>query len=159
MAPILVSISSPNATPLNQSVAIFCQATGFPVPTITWQKNGTGVVVTNTSRFVVFSFAPLLVPVSNETSDFESSDFVGGISELIRANGLDVSTFTSLDELRVVGVLYFESVVRGDTGSYTCTASNVFPVTMTLRSMSDAVPLVVLGKPVEDLNYHPLVHL
>ena len=141
---MLVNISRPRATTFSQSVAIFCQASGFPIPNITWQKNGTDVITTNTSRLMVFSFSPFLVALDNE----ERNDFESSISELIGINGLDVNSFISTDELRVVGVLYFEGVMREDSDTYTCTASNGFPSTTIFMSVSEPVPLIVLGKAV-----------
>ncbi len=59
---------------------------------------------------------------------------------------IDMDRITSLGELGVVGVLSFASVVREDTGSYTCTATNELPETRTIPTTASAVPLVVLGK-------------
>ena len=52
----------------------------------------------------------------------------------------------SLGDLGIVGVLRIDSVLRGDTGDYTCTASNQLPQTTVITATSDPVPLVVLGE-------------
>ena len=65
---------------------------------------------------------------------------------------LAAENITSLGELGVVGVLRIDSVVRGDTGNYTCTASNQLPQTIVITATSDPVPLIILGK----RSYQPL---
>ena len=54
----------------------------------------------------------------------------------------------SLGELGVVSVLAFQTLVRGDTGDYTCTATNSLPGRQTGTKMADSppIPLTVLGE-------------
>ena len=54
-----------------------------------------------------------------------------------------------LGELGVVSVLAFEMLERGDTGSYTCTATSSLPGEQTGTQMAESppIPLTVLGTP------------
>ena len=62
-------------------------------------------------------------------------------------NGLQVDSFSSMDELVLVGVLYFKNVVREDTSSnYNCIASNELVQTTIISTPSSLVSLTVLGK-------------
>ena len=81
-----------------------------------------------------------------------SNDFVEGsggvsISDLLLMN-TDVTPdeITLLGELGVVSVLSINSVVREDTGNYTCTATNQLPETRVINVTSSQVPLLVIGE-------------
>ena len=143
MTPIITTVSRPNDTFLSQPVAIFCLATGSPIPSFTWQRNGADV--TDEDRINIFSFTPELA-----NGEYESSGFVAGsgqedISDLLMGTGVTMEMVMSLGELGAVGVLSIRGVVREDMGDYTCTASNELPQTTPLSTTS-TVPLVVLGK-------------
>ena len=144
--PIIQQISSPNDTLLTESVAIFCLATGYPIPTFTWQKGGGNIDNTDTNdRIDIFSFFPRL---DSETTDFESELMMNdSISELLMMNtDISVDVILSLGELGIVSVLNINSVVREDTDNYTCTIRNQLPQTTTITRISNPVPLVVLGE-------------
>ena len=130
---------------MNESVAIFCLATGFPTPNITWQKNGEELIRTNISVFTNFTFIPRKTFIDNETMDFKSKDFVGSILDLIMNNNVAINTFDTMDNHSIVGVLLFNKVVRESTGNYTCTASNKLPTTDAVSITSSPVCLLVLG--------------
>ena len=145
--PVVRNISEPRDTQLSEPVAIFCLVTGYPIPTITWQQDGWSLTsgTGQDARVSIFSFT------SNGTSEFVSSDFVEGsggvsISDLLLMN-TDVTPdeIASLGELGVVSVLSIDSVVREDTGNYTCTACNQLPETRVINVTSSQVPLLVLG--------------
>ena len=74
-------ITSPQDTLLSESVAIFCQVNGFPVPSISWQTDGVELNSMNTSGLTIFSFRPALVNGSG-SSDFESPSFDENISDM-----------------------------------------------------------------------------
>ena len=130
---------------MNESVAIFCLATGFPTPNITWQKNGEELIRTNISVFINFSFIPRITFIDNDTMDFKSRDFMGSILDLIMNNNMAINTFDTTDNHSIVGVLLFNNVVRESTGNYICTASNKLPTTDTVNITSSPVRLLVLG--------------
>ena len=60
--------------------------------------------------------------------------------------GFTKAQIDGLGDFGVVGVLTFDTVVRGDTDSYTCTATNFLPETTVLSTVSDPVLLLVLGE-------------
>ena len=61
-------------------------------------------------------------------------------------SGFSEDDIMSLGELGIVGVLSIDSVLREDTGSYTCRVSNQLPQTIVITATSDAVVLVILGE-------------
>ena len=92
-------------------------------------------MLTMDGRISTFSF-----DISNRSSSFGT----GSIQDILDSiTGFNIS---SLGELGVVSVLSFDRLVRGDTASYTCTATNTLPQTTTLTALSPSIPLVVLGK-------------
>ena len=143
MTLIITTVSRPNDTLLSQPVAIFCLATGSPIPSFTWQRNGADIA--DKDRINIFTFTPELA-----NREYESSGFVAGsgqedISDLLMGTGVTMEMVMSLGELGAVGVLSIRGVVREDMGDYTCTASNELPQTTPLSTTS-TVTLVVLGK-------------
>ena len=147
VAPALIDdgITTHKDTLLNESVAIFCLATGFPTPNIAWQENGEELIRTNISVFKNFTFIPRITFIDNDTMDFKSKDFMGRILDLIMNNNMAVNTFDTMDNNSIVGVLLFNNVVRESTGNYTCTASNKLPTTDAVSITSGPVRLLVLG--------------
>ena len=77
-----------------------------------------------------------------------SSGFLGNgsIESVVSMAGFTEAQVDGLGDLGVVGVLTFESLVRDDTASYTCTATNSLPQTAVLSTVSDPISLVVLGE-------------
>ena len=143
MIPIIRAVSRPNDTRLSQPVAIFCLATGSPIPSFTWQQNGADVA--NEDRINIFTFTPELVDGGYESSGFVAGSGQEDISDLLMGAGVTMEMVMSLGELGAVGVLSIRGVVREDMGDYTCTASNELPQTTPLSTTS-TVTLVVLGK-------------
>ena len=142
--PVVRNISEPCHTQLSEPVAIFCLVTGYRTPNIIWQQDGWSLAsgTGQNARVNILSFT---------SSEFESSDFEEGsggvsISDLLLMN-TDVTPdeITLLGELGVVSVLSIDSVVREDTGNYTCTATNQLPETRVINVTSSQVPLLVLG--------------
>lgn len=143
VTPIISSVSQPSATLLGEPAAIFCLATGYPIPTLTWQLDG--VEIAEDNRISIFTFSPQLEEGTIESSGFLPGSDGESISDLLTRAGVEVDAITSLGELGTVSVLSLAGVVREDMGDYTCTASNQLPQT-TLLTTSSTVPLVVLGK-------------
>ena len=143
MTPIIRTVSRPNDTVLSQPVAIFCLATGSPIPSFTWQRNGADI--TDEDRINIFSFTPELANGGYESSGFVVGSGQEDISDLLMGTGVTMEMVMSLGELGAVGMLSIRGVVREDMGDYTCTASNELPQTARLNTTS-TVSLVVLGK-------------
>lgn len=140
--PVIENITQPRDTLLGQSVAIFCLATGHPIPVITWQQNGVNIV----GQGRVFTFFP---QYENGRITFEGDDFVEGsmranISDMLQTMYSDFSMVMS--DLGVASALSIDSSARGDTGRYTCTATNQLPETRVFSMTSSAALLVVLGR-------------
>ena len=145
VAPSFVNggITSPMDTSLNMSVAIFCHAMGFPPPNIAWEKNGVSL---NRSNITMFTFAPRLVALENDTTDFVSKYYDGSVVELIEDNGLNPDMYNTMNNQSTVGVLLFEQVTRENNGNYRCIAYNQLPQTSVAKITSDVVSLRVLGE-------------
>ncbi len=142
----MVDISQPPDTLLDEDVAVFCLATGYPIPSITWQKNGADID-SEVGRFSIFDFLPQLENDTFESSGFMMGSGEGNIADLLREN----SDFTServlaLRGLGIVSTLSFTSVESEDTANYTCTASNQLPQTTRISRKSNSVPLIILGE-------------
>ena len=137
--PTINNVSSPGEVNLSLPMALVCLTTGFPLPSITWQKEGEEVMLTMDGRISTF--------IGNVSSSFESSGngSIGGL--LVSMTEFNTCDLRSLGELGVVSVLSFGRLEREDTANYTCTATNMLPQTTTLTALSPSIPLVVLGKP------------
>ena len=142
---------TPGDVNLPLSATLVCLVTGYPIPSVSWQKNGEtidlyGSMVELQARIDIFDFEP----EDNTTlgSGFDSSGYMGSgtIASLIGMTDISVEDVRSLGELGVVSVLSFEEVVREDTANYTCTAVNELPETTRIVNVSDPLPLVVLGE-------------
>ena len=136
-------ITQPSDTLLGEDVAVFCLATGYPIPSVTWQKNGVNID-SEADRISIFDFFSQL-----KNGTFESNGFSGGgsIVDLLTDNtDLDSGRIVDLGELGRVSVLSFTGVERGDTANYTCTISNQLPQTTQISRTSNSVPLIILGE-------------
>ena len=130
---------------INNSTYLFCLATGFPVPSITWLKNGSTINlysdVSLNMRIDIFEF-----DIRNESD--VSSGFMGSgsIEEFLNSTAIDSSEIMALGDLGVVSFLRFYDVVREDTAMYSCVAVNELQQTARLRNESSSIQLTVLGK-------------
>ena len=149
VTPEVIDTSVPTKVRLEMPTALACLANGFPVPSISWRKDGEEVNLYTDSalnaRIDVIEFAP----DSFSDNDFQSSGYTGNgslVDLLMIYTTFTVDQVLQLGELGVVGLLSFEETVRGDTANYTCTATNYFPETRTLKTKSGNIQLVILGK-------------
>ena len=130
---------------INNPTYILCLATGFPIPTITWLKDGAPIdlysdVLLNI-RIDIFEF-----DVRNVSSGFMTL-CSGSIEQFLNRNTeISPSDIMELGGLGVVSFLRFYNVERNDTARYSCVAVNELPQTTQLRNVSDPVQLTVLGK-------------
>ena len=136
---MIVRVSNDTDVVISNATYVVCLATGYPVPTVTWLKDGAPINLYNdvslNMRVDIFEFDSR--NISNEISGFMS-----GVS---LERFLNKSTETSLGELDIVSFLRFHSVVREDTATYSCVASNRLEQTTTLRDTSGPVQITVLG--------------
>ncbi len=146
VTPRVVNISDLTEVDVTLPATLACLTTGYPLPFITWQKDGVGLKQSIDARVTYFSF-DISPEMGGNTSVYESSGYKGSgsISGLVQMAGFSMEEVESLGELGVVGVLVFEMVEREDTAMYTCTATNSLPETMELEAVSQPVQLVVLG--------------
>ncbi len=152
VTPLIVDTSALTEVRLGVPVVLVCLVTGFPIPSISWRKDGEIVNIYSdaslTARLDVVEFAAVTMD-TNSSTEFESSGYTGSgsiMGLLMMYTGVTVDEVRQLGELGVVGLLSFEKTVRGDTGDYTCTATNMLPETTTLRDVSNNIPLFVLGE-------------
>ena len=147
MAPVIVRTSNNTDVVINNPTYLVCLATGFPLPSIDWLKNGATIVpysdVTLNARIDIFDFE-----ADNDT--LISSGFMGSgtVQEFLDSiMGITAADIEQLGgELGVVSFLRFYDVIREDTANYSCVASNDLPQTTTLTIMSGNIILTVLGK-------------
>ncbi len=127
------------------AASFVCLTSGYPLPSITWQKGGEELDQSMDRHVTFFAFEVSEMGVI--ASGYESSGYSGrrSISTLVQIAGFSMEVVESLGELGVVGVLTFEMVERDDTDMYTCTATNSLPETMELMNVSESAQLVVLG--------------
>ena len=151
--PIINSVSGLTEVNVSLPATLVCLTTGYPLPSITWQKEGGEVMFPMDGRISTFSFN--VSNSSSESNGFMGSGSVEGLIETMTE--FNMSDISSLGELGVVSVLSFGRLERGDTANYTCTATNMLPQTTTLTALSPSIPLVVLGKLVEHYLLYDLL--
>ena len=126
--PVISRTSDSATVRLEDTAGVSCLATGYPLPEITWQKDGQDFELG--TRVEILSFA-----VVNTTG--------GGMAPGVA--GVDTREVSALGELGVVSVLMFTSMRREDTANYTCNATNSLPETGVLSVVSAPISLTVLG--------------
>ena len=145
MHPVIVRVSNDTDVVISNATYVVCLATGYPVPTVTWLKNGAPINLYNdvslNMRVDIFEFD------SRNDSDVSSGFMGSGSLEsfLNKSTGISLSEIAGLGDLGVVSFLRFYDVVREDTAAYSCEASNRLEQTTTLRNESGPVQITVLG--------------
>ena len=145
VTPLISAISSFTEVHLGMPAVLACLATGYPLPTISWRKDGEAF---SSSRVETIQFISGEVAVNS--SNFQANRHMGNCSVvnlLMMHTSFTVDQVLQLGELGVVGLLSFEQTVRGDTANYTCSAINSIPETTTLMAVSENIPLTILGEP------------
>ena len=136
---MIVRVSNDTDVVISNATYVVCLATGYPIPTVTWLKDGAPINLYNdvslNMRVEIFEF-------DSRNSSNEISDFMGGMSQ---ERFLNKSTGTILGELDVVSFMRFYDVIREDTAAYSCVATNRLEQTTTLRYASDPVQITILG--------------
>ncbi len=151
MTSVVRDTSSLTEVRLNSPAVLACLTTGYPLPSISWTKDGEPVNIYRDdsllARLDIVEFAATVM--GDDSTAFESSGYTGSGSIeglLMMQTDVTVDQVRQLGELGVVSLLSFEETERGDTGNYTCTATNMLPQTTTLTTSSDNIPLVILGE-------------
>ena len=127
---------------LGVPAVLACLVTGYPLPSIAWRKDGEEF--SNSSRVDRIEYSS---KAAANGSSFLAIGQNGSTADLlIMHTSFTVDQVLQLGELGVVGLLSLEETVRGDTAKYTCTATNSLPETTTLTTVSDNLPLVILGE-------------
>ena len=149
---MIVETSGLTEVNINSTAVLVCLTTGYPVPTISWRKDGEELSVhddnTLGARLDIIEFAPEYMDVnSTDGNGFQNGGYMDGtIQNLLNMyTDTTVEQILGLGELGVVNLLSFEETVRGDTANYTCIATNALPDTTTLMDVSGNIPLVILG--------------
>ena len=149
VTPLISDISSLTEVHLGMPAVLVCLVTGYPLPSIVWRKDGEDFIDDSTlhPRLDIIEFSTENIRSNN--GDILAIGYMGNSSIaglLTKHTSFTVDQVLQLGELGVVGLLSFEETVRGDTANYTCTATNSLPETTTVITVSDSLPLVVLGK-------------
>ncbi len=152
VTPMIVDTSALTEVRLGVPAVLVCLVTGFPIPSISWRKDGEIVNIHSdpslSARLDVIEFSSVALD-ANSSTEFESSGYTGSgsiMGLLMMYTDVTVDQIRQMGELGVVGLLSFGKTVREDTGDYTCTATNVLPETTTLRDVSNNIPLFILGE-------------
>lgn len=146
--------SSPLTAVLNTNTSLFCVATGYPLPTVHWLKNGDYLTLTTGIQALTINASSIVGAQSIVTSGGESVPVDGSLANLLTAG--DVSL---IGELGSVGLLLFDAVQRNDTANYSCIATNMLPKTGPLYAQSETISLTILGNeifPLRSSNSHHL---
>ena len=145
MYPVIEQVSKNTNIVINNPTYLVCLATGFPIPTITWLKDGTAIDL----------YSDVLLNIRIDIFEFDarnvSNGFMtlcsGSVEEFLnRSTEISSSDIMEHGNLGVVSFLRFYDVERDDTARYSCVAVNKLPETTQLRNVSDPVQLTVLGK-------------
>ena len=144
VTPLISAISSFTEVHLGMPAVLACLATGYPLPTISWRKDGEAF---SSNRVETIEFISGEVAVNS--SNFQANRHMGNCSVvnlLMMHTSFTVDQVLQLGELGVVGLLSFEQTVRGDTANYTCTATNALAETTMLMITSGNISVVILGE-------------
>ena len=131
-------ISNDTDAVIDNSTYLVCLATGYPIPSIMWLKNGAQINdVSFDMRIDIFGFE-----WSNRSEVSTYSVDSGSIEDFLYI-GFNIAY---LRELGFVSFLKFYNVVREDTAQYSCKATNELPETTRLVNISEPVQITVLGQ-------------
>ena len=143
MTPLISGISSFSEVHLGMPTVLACLVTGYPLPTISWKKDGEELNSSINNRVDNIRFSA----ENNKFQDIEYRQNVSIADLLMMFTTFTIDQVLQLGELGVVGLLSFEETVRGDTANYTCSTINSLPKTTTLMAVSENISLTILGEP------------
>ena len=123
MSPSVQTTSTSVSSALNTPATLFCVVSGFPLPSISWLKNGT-----------------LVTADPNITITTISATSPQGSGLLKQLN----TSFTG--DAGVIAVLQFTSLRRNNNGTYVCRASTTLGQAGAFSISSNEISLTVLGK-------------
>ena len=127
--PVVYSTSSATVVNVSTQATLYCLVTGYPLPVVTWNKDGDTLDTVRTSASQV-----AMQNISME----DRREIIGPIAAGSLTN--------EIVELGVISVLRINSTERRDTGSYACTAINALPQTTQLLATSQQLSLTIVGK-------------
>ena len=119
--PSILSSSAPVSKVINSSASLFCSVRGYPLPTISWLKDGLPVATDST------------ITITTQSATNVSTEYLQQLN----------TTFTG--DVGVISVLQFSSLQRKDNGMYVCQAMNTFNQTVTFTVATNAITIIVLG--------------
>ena len=123
MTPSILASTTFVSEAVNNSATLFCLVNGYPLPTISWLKDGKPVIADSTITFTTQSTLNMSTP---------------GLLKQLN------TTFTG--DVGMVSVLQFSSLKRKDNGMYVCEATNSMNQTGTYNATTSAIDIKVLGK-------------
>ena len=126
---ILASTVSVNET-VNNSATLFCLVNGYPLPTISWLKDGRPVIADST-----------ITITTQSALNMSTSGLLKHLN----------TTFTG--DVGIVSVLNFSSLKRKDNGMYVCQAINSMNQTGMYDATTSAIAINVLGKQCMHSNF------
>ena len=100
--PSILSSSAPVSKVINSSASLFCLFRGYPLPTISWLKDGLPVAADSS------------ITITTQSAISVSPGYLQQLN----------TTFTG--DVGVISVLQFSSLQRKDNGMYVCQAMNTF---------------------------------
>ena len=139
--PVIVRISNDTDAIIDNSTYLVCLATGYPIPSIMWLKNGTQI--SNTSFDMRIDIFGIEWSNRSEVSTYFMDN--GSVEDFLNT-GFNIDDVVYLRELGYVSFLRFHNVVREDTAQYSCKATNELPETTRLVNSSEPVQITVLGQ-------------
>ena len=141
-------VSSPLTAVINTSTNLYCVATGFPHPAISWLKDGVNISLSHTIQASTLSATDVMGQSTISLPNGVSVPLDSTLSELLSHDEIPL-----LGELGSIGLLVYNGVVRDDTANYTCVASNSLPPTGTLSDQSISTNLIVQGIVIQILSH------
>ena len=128
--PSILSSSAPVSKVINSSASLFCSVRGYPLPTISWLKDGVPVATDST------------ITITTQSATSVSPEYLQQLN----------TTFTG--DVGVISVLQFSSLQRKDNGMYVCQATNSLNRTGSFNTTTSPITIKVLGKRSVQYCYH-----
>lgn len=140
MTPVVYQVSSPLTANITNTTSLYCVATGYPRPIITWLKNGVELTISPIIQSYTLDSTDVMGQSTISLPDNVTIPVNSSLAGLLSGD-----TVPLLEELGSVGFLVFTAVERGDTANYSCVATNVLPTSDPLSDQSNNTDLTVQG--------------